>query len=265
MARQVSTESRRKQRFCGQGNEVIDVADVNQVISIMANLINLYSQSNRSVRNELDTFYPSCLNEAEQIFQQRKKQIMAIKQDLTDCPLFTLANLRDLHVSLVAYTIDDPLYLEFNKETRDLLSGKLHWSNYAYPAFLVHLWAGTTYIYGSPRHHPQKLYRGMTNYPDRLRPRRKFAFPSIVSTTASFEVAMDFSSTSGAVFVIQSVDTMLHAIGLNLHSAVSDEEEFLLAPTHEFVIESIGYTTWMGERRTMITCRVVRTMDVPGL
>lgn len=99
--------------------------------------------------------------------------------------------------------------------------------------------------------YPDYLYRGVGKSVQ-LDVGQIFTFPSFVSTSGRLEVAERFVSGNGAIFKFKTQGSCLVAISLASHSQYPSEEEWLLAPIHSYMVQSVE--TENG--RSIISCTV---------
>lgn len=254
---------RRAARFTSNSNEIIAV-DVDKAVKVITKEILKCYKKDGKLRDEIGT-HP-ILPYAEALYKKRQKTILSVPQSKSTLEKFKKEDIHDIHVALIAYTLEEEdrfeniidIYRDFNTKTRELMTGKITSVKYPYTIYLTHLWVGATYLVGSPRILPKEVFRGVTGGISGFPIGKRFAFPQFISTSSSLSKAKEFGSNKdSAIFKILCTGlpagSVLHCIGMDNHSAFVDEKEFLFSPAHEFVVKGISKDAYNW---TIIECTV---------
>jgi len=154
----------------------------------------------------------------------------------------------DFHIAIIAYTMEAPLYHEFNEKARDLTEDTF--PDFPFKSLWYLLGFAVPQLENDKLEDTVKLYRGMKDfqYPEKdLKQAIKAGVPivlgsSFLSTSKIKECAMAFTSQGG-----QSTKKCLitfhgkpnYGNNIKHHSAFAYEEEVLLCPWSQWIVSDV--------------------------
>jgi hypothetical protein len=146
---------------------------------------------------------------------------------------------RECHIALIAYTMEGPLYNDFNAKLR-LLKNASDWKNFNYKSLYALLARSIHGIDNNPSVTPRYFYRAMSCRPEALNFEvGDYIYPSqFLSCSVNKEVAVRFMGDEEAT-LITFHGGPLAACGIANHSVHPEEEEILVFPWSTFEVTKI--------------------------
>jgi hypothetical protein len=146
---------------------------------------------------------------------------------------------RECHIALIAYTMEGPLYKDFNAKLR-LLKNASDWKNFNYKSLYALLARSIHGIDNNPSVTPRYFYRAMSCRPEALNFEvGDYIYPSqFLSCSVNKEVAVRFMGDEQAT-LITFHGGPLAACGIANHSVHPEEEEILVFPWSTFEVTKI--------------------------
>jgi hypothetical protein len=146
---------------------------------------------------------------------------------------------RECHIALIAYTMEGPLYNDFNAKLR-LLKNASDWKNFNYKSLYALLARSIHGIDNNPSVTPRYFYRAMSCRPEVLNFEvGDCIYPTqFLSCSVNKEVAVRFMGDEQAT-LITFHGGPLAACGIANHSVHPEEEEILVFPWSTFEVTKI--------------------------